>query len=104
MIWRYPSKTPAAPLKFGNPPASDCPRESICFLIGRNPSDYSQDDEEEPLSDPMFDNLQAIMEELASVFDILRKRKISNQLLQDNVCLPFLPKSAYLRKLGDLFK
>jgi hypothetical protein len=41
--------------------------------------------EEDELPMPNYDNLQLILEELTNISDLMRKRKISQSILQENV-------------------
>ena len=43
--------------------------------------------EEDEIPMPTYENLQQIVEELTGMNDILRKRKISSIIMQDNVSL-----------------
>ena len=64
-------------------------RESICFLQGKDPNEVmSQEEqvEEEVLPQPSYENLAYIAEEVSGPLDLMKKRKISAFILQDNVC------------------
>ena len=63
-------------------------RESICLLQGRDPNEVASQDEQnedEILPSPSFENLPAISEEVTNILDMSKKRKISAFILQDNV-------------------
>ena len=65
-----------------------CYRESICLLQGRDPNEViSQDDQNDDdiLPGPSYDNLHVIAEELSTIGDMGKKRKIAAFILQDNV-------------------
>jgi len=60
-------------------------------IQGKDPNDGYQTEqvEEDELPIPTYDNLQHIVEELSNLPDIMRKRKISQFILQDNVSKSF---------------
>jgi hypothetical protein len=62
-------------------------REAICVIQGKDPNDGYQTEivEEDELPMPTYDNLGHIVEELSNLPDMMRKRKISSFILQENV-------------------
>lgn len=57
------------------------------MVQGKDPNEGYQPDtvEEEEIPIPTYDNLGLIADELSSNFDMNRKRKISQLVIQDNV-------------------
>lgn len=99
------SRIPKAPKKRGKPWFFIC-REIICQIQGKDPNEgYQTEAEEDKLPLPNFDNLQQIVEDITSVNDLMRKRKISTQLLSENVHQNFNSsfQSQYVRKVCSLF-
>lgn len=76
-------------------------------MQGKDPNELmSQDEaaEEEVLPQPSYDNLAFIAEELTGPLDLMKKRKISSFILQDNVSyylnIKNYKKAAFLRRIG----
>lgn len=62
-------------------------REFICQIQGKDPNEGYQTEtvDDDKLPTPNFENLQLIVDEITSINDIMRKRKIGSFLIADNV-------------------